>query len=48
MRNWITKDIEVTVPILELLGTQPIQELCKGISGRSRLVSKLLLEENAS
>jgi NAD(P)-dependent dehydrogenase (short-subunit alcohol dehydrogenase family)/acyl carrier protein len=40
MRNWITRDLEVTVPILELLGSVSINDLCKNIAKQSKLVLK--------
>ncbi|KAF2419578.1 putative polyketide synthase [Tothia fuscella] len=47
MRNWITREIEVTVPILELLGKQSIQDLCKNIARQSKLVERSLLTTSA-
>jgi acyl carrier protein len=40
MRNWITRDLEVTMPILELLGSGSIKDLCKSIARQSKLVPK--------
>jgi NAD(P)-dependent dehydrogenase (short-subunit alcohol dehydrogenase family) len=40
MRNWITRDLEVTVPILELLGSGSIKDLCHNIARQSKLVPK--------
>ena len=40
MRNWIASEIEVTVPVLELLGTDSILELAKSITRQSRLTKR--------
>ncbi|KAF1988946.1 hypothetical protein K402DRAFT_461387 [Aulographum hederae CBS 113979] len=45
MRNWITRDTEVTVPILELLGNQSIKEVCKNIARQSKLVSRSVVSK---
>ncbi|KAM0326970.1 hypothetical protein ACHAQA_006091 [Verticillium albo-atrum] len=41
MRNWISSDVEVTVPILQLLGNQSIQELSKSIAHQTRAAKAL-------
>lgn len=41
MRNWISSEIEVTMPVLQLLGNQSIQELSKVIAHQTR-VGKVL------
>lgn len=42
MRNWISSDIEVVVPVLHLLGNQSIQELSKGIAHQTRVAKALM------
>ncbi|KAH8804399.1 putative polyketide synthase [Xylogone sp. PMI_703] len=38
MRNWITKDMDSTLPVLELLASDPLTHLASKIAQRSRLV----------
>ncbi len=45
MRNWVSSEIESTIAILELLGSQSIQEVCGAITRQSRLVKKTLPEK---
>lgn len=45
MRNWIASEIEATVPVLELLGSQSIFELARSITRQSRIVQKLVLAD---
>ncbi len=40
MRNWVSSDMEATVPVLEFLGNHSIQELCESIARQTRLASK--------
>lgn len=39
MRNWIVREMDSTVPILELLANQSLQQLSAAIAQRSRLVN---------
>lgn len=41
MRNWIASDVEVTVPVLQLLGNNSIQELAKTIAHQTRVAKAL-------
>ncbi|PVH77199.1 putative polyketide synthase [Cadophora sp. DSE1049] len=45
MRNWIAKDIESQVPILEILANQSLTQLSAKIAAKSKLV-KVKLEED--
>jgi acyl carrier protein len=38
IRNWISKEMDATIPILELLANMPLSQLAMKISQRSRLV----------
>jgi len=44
MRNWILGEMEASVAILELLGSQAISELCGMIARQSKLLRKDLLK----
>ncbi|ORY13011.1 hypothetical protein BCR34DRAFT_481666 [Clohesyomyces aquaticus] len=39
LRNWLTKEMESTVPIFELLGAESLTMLATEIAGRSRLIN---------
>ncbi|KAF7182343.1 hypothetical protein CNMCM7691_001823 [Aspergillus felis] len=45
MRNWVASDIQVTVPILEFLGTQSIKDFCYALARKSKLLRKDLSSE---
>jgi hypothetical protein len=45
MRNWIASEIEVTVPVLQLLGSQSIGELSRGIAHQTRVVKALEMKD---
>lgn len=40
MRNWVSSDMEATIPVLEFLGNHSILELCENIGRQSKLASK--------
>jgi hypothetical protein len=40
MRTWVASEIQVTVPILEFLGTQSVEEFCRGLARKSKLLRK--------
>jgi hypothetical protein len=46
MRNWISSEIEVTVPVLELLGKYSIQEFSKKIAHQTRVAKALDDKQN--
>ena len=45
LRNWITREIDSTVPLLELLSNQPISQLSAKIAQKSRLVTLMSVEK---
>ena len=45
MRNWIFREMDCTVPILELLANEPLLQLSAKIAKRSRLVDQAILVE---
>jgi hypothetical protein len=42
MRNWISKELQATVSVLELLGVQLLKDLCLGIARTSRFLTHLV------
>ncbi|KJR81416.1 polyketide synthase [Sporothrix schenckii 1099-18] len=44
LRNWVSSEMEATVPVLEFLGSRTTQSLSDFIARQSRLVKKELLE----
>ncbi|KIH89316.1 polyketide synthase [Sporothrix brasiliensis 5110] len=44
LRNWVSSEMEATVPVLEFLGSRTTQSLSGFIARQSRLVKKELLE----
>nr|QTE76000.1 ScyPKS [Scytalidium album] len=47
MRNWIVREMDSTMPILELLANQSLQQLSAKIAQRSRLVDLKVVEAEA-
>ena len=45
MRNWLVREVEVTIPILELLAETSLSQLSKKIAKTSKLVNLSLLED---
>ena len=45
MRNWLLREMDATVPILELLANNPLKSLAMKIARRSRLVDPAILEK---
>lgn len=43
MRNWVFREMDATISILELLANTPLEELAEKIVRRSKLVSTLVL-----
>jgi NADP-dependent 3-hydroxy acid dehydrogenase YdfG/acyl carrier protein len=44
MRNWVTQTMDVTIPIMELLGKGSIEELADKVARQSRLLDRNVLE----
>lgn len=48
MRNWLASEIEVTVPVLQLLGNQSILELSRAIAHQTRVAKTLYAKSEQS
>ncbi|KAK9428123.1 hypothetical protein V1505DRAFT_377973 [Lipomyces doorenjongii] len=45
MRNWLVREMDATVPILDLLANVSLQELSMRIVQRSKIVNPAVLEK---